>query len=244
MIVLCAGGLDPSGGAGILADARAVADLGGRPMAVATAWTAQSSRGVAAWGALPADAVRAQVAALLHDFPVAIVKVGMVGSAEVAGALADLCVGRDVVLDPVLVASVGGPLAGGDVAAALRAWLPRVRLVTPNLDEAEALAGTRDAEAAARALVAMGARAALVKGGETAVDVLCDRDSGRVERIAAAPVATDGPVHGTGCMLASAIATLLARQTPLPEAVRLAKEYVAVRIAAAAPLGTGPLRYA
>lgn len=149
--------------------------------------------------------------------------------------------GLPIVLDPVLAPTLGGTLSRPDLVDEMRNLAKHVWLITPNFDEADALVGTRDPEAAARRLCELGCRAALVKGGETAVDVLCA--DGQVE-VVAGRVVSAGFVHGTGCMLASAIATYGGAGVPLPMAVRLAKGYVARKIAAARPLGTGALRYA
>lgn len=239
--ILCIGGLDPSGGAGILADAQTVTELGARPLAVATAWTAQSSLGVAAWEALPTRAVVAQTRALLDDFAVSAVKVGMLSSAETAQALAVLLADKHkIVLDPVLAASVGGALSSPELIAVIRSWLPKITLVTPNMDEAEALVGTRDQKLAAQRLCDLRCRAALVKGSDTAVDVLFG--DGVFETIAGQSV-LGGPVHGTGCRLASAIATYLGAGVSLPVAVRLAKINLTSKIAQAQKVGSGPLRY-
>jgi hydroxymethylpyrimidine/phosphomethylpyrimidine kinase len=249
MIVLAIGGLDPSGGAGILQDARTLSDLGGRAMAVATAWTAQSSRGVEAWGAIAPEATGRQIGAVLADFPVRAVKVGMLGTAAHAGVIADALRGRGlpVVLDPVLAASVGGSLARPDLVEALRRILSIARVVTPNLDEAEALAGrpVRDVAAmieAGRRLVGDGAAAALIKGGHLAEprDVLVDTD-GVLEL--SGPRVSEGPVHGTGCVLASALAFFLASGMTARQAAALARDHLLRRLAQAERLGGGPLAY-
>jgi len=250
MIVLCIGGLDPSGGAGILQDVRTVEDLGGRAMAAATAWTAQSSQGLREWGPLPPDATARQIRSALDDFPVRAVKIGMVGTAAHGTAIFEALGERSlpVVLDPVLAASVGGGLAAADLVGALRRWLPRVAVVTPNLDEAEALLGrpVRDVAAmidAGRQLVAEGAGAALVKGGHLVGDprdVLVDAD-GVVEL--GGPRLGDAPVHGTGCALASALAFYLASGLPVRKASSLARDHLVRRLGSARRVGIGPLAY-
>jgi hydroxymethylpyrimidine/phosphomethylpyrimidine kinase len=250
MIVLAIGGLDPSGGAGILQDARTIEDLGGRAMVAATAWTAQSSRGVTAWEPVAPAVLRAQVDAVLGDFDVRAVKIGMVGAAANAEALADVLQGRNlpIVLDPVLAASLGGALGGPDVVAALRALLPRVRVVTPNLDEAEALAGRpartiEEMAVAARELLAGGAAAAMTKGGHLdgdPCDVLADAEG--VLELRGSRIGT-APVHGTGCVLASALAFHLAAGLDVRCAAALARDHLRRRLERAVRLGAGPLAH-
>jgi len=250
MIVLAIGGLDPSGGAGILQDARTIEDLGGRAMAVATAWTAQSSGGLAAWAPLPPEAVARQLHAVLSDFEVAAVKIGMLGSAAHADVVLEPLRGRGlpIVVDPVLAASIGGALADPALLSTLVRLLPFVSVVTPNLDEATALLGrpVRDADAmrdAARKLVDMGAAAALVKGGHLPGDprdMLADADG--VVEIGGERVGA-GPVHGTGCVLSSALALFLASGLPVRRAVALARDHLLRRLRRAEHLGGGPLGY-
>jgi len=250
MVVLSIGGLDPSGGAGILQDSLTIQDLGGRAMAVSTAWTVQSSRGVQGWDPVPPDSVARQVRAVLDDFPVSAVKIGMIGTGAHADALARTLAERalPVVLDPVLRASLGGALGDVSLAEGIRRLLPVSRLVTPNLDEAGALLGhpVRDLDgmaAAAAELVRMGAQAALVKGGHLAgdpSDVLADAEG--VTEFAGERVG-DGVVHGTGCVLSSAIGFFLASGLPVRRAVGLARDYLTRRLRGAKHVGKGPLAY-
>ena len=233
-VLVCAG-LDPSGGAGLVADLEALAAAGATGWAVATALTAQGPRGARA--AVPAtpEMLVAQVEALLdgaRERPRA-VKTGMLGSAENAAALAALLGRRPLarvplVVDPVLAASSGLPLLEtGDARTALDALLARAALATPNWPELESLAGRRlgSEEEAVRAARALPSRAVLVKGGHRAgapVDLLVE--ARRVTRYAGRRRA--GTARGTGCRLASAIAGLLARGASLDEAVRGAKRLV------------------
>jgi hydroxymethylpyrimidine/phosphomethylpyrimidine kinase len=228
--VLVLAGLDPSGGAGLLADAEAVRESGARPLCVATALTVQTSRAARNFAPVPAALVEQQARALLEEEPVAAVKLGMLATpALAAAALAIAGEARvPLVVDPVLRASSGAPLFDGDARAA---YLPLFAgaVVTPNLGEAAALLGLAAPPAdvasmaeAARALVALGARAALVKGGHLegeAVDVLCE--GAALHELRAARLAAGA--RGTGCRLASALAARLALGDSLLGAARFAK---------------------
>jgi hydroxymethylpyrimidine/phosphomethylpyrimidine kinase len=240
--LLVISGLDPTGGAGFLADARVAAEHGARVVGVITASTIQDTAGVRAALPLPPEHVGDALAALLSDVEVDAVKIGMLGDARTAATVARALAATraPVVWDPVLRASRGAALLAGDVEEAAAALLPEARLVTPNVDEARALTGLSDLEAAGRALVARGARAALVKGGhlpgDRSPDVLVDGD--RVE-VLDAPRLDAGPLHGTGCVLSTAIAARLARGEPLAVAARGAKAYLAEKIAGALAIGRG-----
>ncbi len=236
--VLILAGLDPSGGAGLLADADAVRAAGARPLCVATALTAQTTRRMHGFQPL-APALALQTAdALLEEEPIRAIKVGMLGTPAMARAVAELLAraALPAVVDPVLAASSGAALFQGGPAAARAAysllWVHAV--VTPNAPEARVLldlpeepADVDALEGAARELVRRGAKAALVKGGHAAgpeaVDVLCAGDA--CERLSAPRVAGAG-ARGTGCRLASALAAGLALGKPLPEAARVAKQLV------------------
>ena len=236
--VLVLAGLDPSGGAGLLADAEAIRASGARPLCIATALTAQTTRRLHGFQPL-APALALQTArALLEEEPVRAVKVGMVGTPAMAAAIAGLLADARLpaVVDPVLTASSGTALFQGGAAAAVSAYsaLWPHAVLTPNAPEARVLLGLpeepRDPEAlerAARELVRRGAKAALVKGGHgegaEAVDVLCMGES--CERLRATRVPGPG-ARGTGCRLASALASGLALGKPLSEAARAAKELV------------------
>lgn len=236
MKVLAAAGLDPSGGAGLLADAAALAWVGAEAYGVVTALTAQGARGAVAVEPVDPAFLAAQIDALLDggERPRAL-KTGMLGSAGNAALLADRfarppLARLPLVVDPVLAASSGLPLLdtrGRPPLEALSPLLERATLATPNWPELEALSGRplrgeAEAVAAARALPA---RAVLVKGGHrdgAPVDLLVrgrqvDRFPGRRR---------PGTARGTGCRLASAVAGLLARGLPLAEAVRRAKRLV------------------
>jgi hydroxymethylpyrimidine/phosphomethylpyrimidine kinase len=247
--VLTVAGSDSGGGAGIQADLKTMLALGVHGMSVLAAVTAQNSLGVQGYWELPAEAVRAQLASVLRDIGVDAVKTGMLASTglvqTVAGELAGLAV--PVVVDPVSVSKHGDPLLSPDALDALRTeLLPVATLVTPNLHEAAQLAGVKvedeaDLRRAAEALLALGPRAVLVKGGHLgsgsdAVDLLWD---GATEHVFRSPRYDNRHTHGTGCTLASAIASRLACGDALPAAVAAAKEYVTGAVAAGFPLGAG-----
>ncbi|WP_313074298.1 bifunctional hydroxymethylpyrimidine kinase/phosphomethylpyrimidine kinase [Melaminivora sp.] len=248
--VLSIAGSDSGGGAGIQADLKTFAALGCYGMTAITAITAQNTRGVAAIHGVPPGMLRAQIDAVAGDIGVDAVKIGMLHSPEVVAEVA-AAIRRHglphVVLDPVMVATSGDRLIAEETVDALvRELFPLAEVVTPNLDEAGWLLGRNiDSEAqlgdAADALLALGARAALVKGGhlpgDRVVDLLACRP-GEHERLEAARIATPNG-HGTGCTLSSAIAAHLALGESLPSAVRLARGYILRAIAAGAQVRTG-----
>ena len=241
-LVIVAGGVDPSGGAGLAADVEALLAVGARPRPVATALTVQGPAGALGFEAVAARLVMAQVEGLYRGRGArpSAVKVGMLGNGAVAAALARLVAdgplsGLPLVVDPVLRASSGLTLLRDPgrrgVVALLSPLLARATLLTPNRPELELLAGApegsleRDDDAAVEAARALGCGAVLVKGGHRAgepVDLLVQgrrvvRFTGRRRR---------GSARGTGCRLASAAAGLLARGASLEEAVRGAKKVV------------------
>jgi hydroxymethylpyrimidine/phosphomethylpyrimidine kinase len=255
-VTLTIAGFDPSGGAGIVADVQTFVAFGCYPVGAITSLTFQNTTGVSGAAHQPADAVRAQVLPLIADFPVAGVKTGMLPTRAVVAEVARLLCETElrtamVVVDPVVRSTSGHDLIDADALAALkRELLPRARLITPNIPEAELLTGLRVADeagmrAAARALRALGARAVLIKGGHLAGDAndLLD-DEGAVQMFRAPRVAT-GATHGTGCTLAAAITACLAQGLSLPEAVRAAKRFVTAAIRHAPQLGHGarPLKH-
>lgn len=234
--VLVLAGLDPSGGAGLLADAEAVRAAGGRPLCVATALTVQSNRRARSFRVVEPALVCAQAFALLDDEEIAAVKVGMIGNAAGAAAVVEIAAraGVPLIVDPVLAASSGASLFEGTLGQARAAYAPllvRAALVTPNLSEAQALLelpaapnGPDSMEAAGRALVAQGAQAALVKGGHLGGDPLDVLVSAAGVQRWTAPRLPGG--RGTGCRLASAIAAGLARGLPLAAAVEGGRAFV------------------
>ncbi|HVF04593.1 MAG TPA: bifunctional hydroxymethylpyrimidine kinase/phosphomethylpyrimidine kinase [Frankiaceae bacterium] len=243
--VLTIAGSDSGGGAGIQADLKTFLAFGVHGMSALTAVTAQNSVGVHGWWPLPVEAVRAQVRAVVDDIGVDAVKLGMLGTAEVAEAVAESLAGvtAPIVVDPVCVSKHGDSLLSPDALAVLRdRVIPLATVVTPNLDEVAELTGVRVSgadglAAAATAVHALGARWTLVKGGHLegeAVDLLWP--SG--ERYSA-PRLDNRHTHGTGCTLASAIAARLALGDDVPAAVRAAKEYVTGALGAGFRLGAG-----
>ncbi len=250
--VLSIAGSDSGGGAGIQADLKTFAALGCYGMTAITALTAQNTRGVRGIHAVPADFLRAQIEAVVEDIGVDAVKLGMLHSPEVVEVVAwaiDRYGLTNVVFDPVMVATSGDRLIQGDTVQRLVGELfPRVRVVTPNLDEAALLIGRSidgvdGLERAAGDLLALGAPAVLLKGGhlqgEEVVDVLAE--TGRPpQRFGSARIASRN-LHGTGCTLSSAIAAFLALGRTLPEAVQQARGYLlgAMRAGADVQVGTG-----
>ncbi len=248
-IALTIAGSDSGGGAGIQADLKTFHQFGVFGTSVIVAITAQNTRGVTAVHAVPLATVDAQLAALAADLPPAAVKSGMLASAALVATVAD-GIARfrfpHYVCDPVMVATSGDRLLDADAVRTVRErLLPLATLVTPNLDEAALLAeqpvaSPGDMEAAGRALVRMGARAALIKGGHLAgheiVDVLVT--AGGTERFRRERLATTS-THGTGCTLSAAVTAALALGRPLREAIAAALDYVHRAIAGAPGLGGG-----
>ena len=245
--VLTIAGSDSGGGAGIEADIKTISALGGYACTAITAVTAQNTTGIYGVHVLPAEFVALSIATVLGDIGADAIKIGMLAEPEIAEAVAHaLPEAIPLVLDPVLVASSGAQLLSPAAVAVLRARLiPRASLVTPNLPEAAALTGlavasVADAETAGRALLAMGAKAVLVKGGhgagETLTDVLVQPE--RVERFTHRRIAGVGG-HGTGCALAAGIATGLGQGMPLAAAVARAERYLQAALAASPGLGKG-----
>jgi len=229
--VLVLAGLDPSGGAGLLADAEAVRALGARPFCVATALTVQTTRAARRYVAVDSALIRDSIAALLEEEDIRAVKVGMVGNAANARAIRVALPARiPLVVDPVLAASSGAPLFEGAPEHLLE--LARGAVLTPNIPEAEALlAGPADA----RKLLQLGPQAVLLKGGHLQgppVDVLATPSG--IEELAAPRIPVSG--RGTGCRLASGIAAGLARGLPLREAVMAAREHVRRYLQALVPV--------
>ncbi|MDE3173010.1 MAG: bifunctional hydroxymethylpyrimidine kinase/phosphomethylpyrimidine kinase [Gemmatimonadota bacterium] len=249
--VLTIAGSDPSGGAGIQADLRTFAALGAFGCAVPAVLTVQNTVEITGVHVVPATLTRRQLDALFADVEIAAVKIGMLGSARVAGVVADALARhapRFVVVDPVLRGSTGARLATRDLARALtRELAPLATVVTPNAAEAAALlrgdaVRTADeARAAARSLVEHGWRAALVTGGHLddrrwSVDVLAAGRGVRELRVRRVP----GPgAHGTGCTLSSAIAAYLARGRGLAASCSAAQRFTAESIARSRRLRVG-----
>jgi hydroxymethylpyrimidine/phosphomethylpyrimidine kinase len=247
-LLICAG-LDPSGGAGLIADVRVTSALGARPNGIVTALTVQNTTGVVDCQACDPDFVGHQLAFLLTDLEVKAVKIGMIGSTAIAKAIANALhlTAAPVVWDPILYPSRGDVALTdslfGDALSALR---PHLTLVTPNARELAFITNLpvtdlASAEAAGRALAQRLDCAVLVKGGhlgtDEAVDVLL---AGSTREELRAPRIRDGEhVHGTGCALSAAIAAYLAAGRELVDACRLAKDFVSDRVASPARPGRG-----
>ncbi|WP_432055568.1 bifunctional hydroxymethylpyrimidine kinase/phosphomethylpyrimidine kinase [Streptomyces sp. bgisy022] len=245
--VLTVAGSDSGGGAGIQADLKTMLALGVHGMSVLTAVTAQNSLGVQGAWELPVEAVRAQYRSVVDDIGVQAVKTGMLASAELVGAVAELIAGTDVpaVVDPVGVSKHGDALLAASALDSVRTeLLPAATVATPNLDEVEQLTGVRvraeeEMRRAADAVLEFGPRWVVIKGGHLrgeAVDLLTD---GTEEHWLRAPRHDNRHTHGTGCTLASAIASELAKGRTVPEAVAGAKAYVTGALAAGFALGGG-----
>ncbi len=253
-IAVTIAGSDSGGGAGLEADLKTFSALGVYGAVIVTAVTAQNTKGVFGIHAVPADFVAAQIDAVFADLDIAAVKIGMLGTTaaiDVVAAALDRYRPRNVVLDPVMVATSGERLLHADAVSRLRALMARVRVVTPNLPEASALLDLPqardegDMRAQAQSLLQLGAAAVLIKGGHLedtpgggreSVDLLVE--AGGCVRLTAPRVATKN-TPGTGCTLAAALAAGLAKGFPLEKAAREAKDYVSAAIAAADRLGVG-----
>ncbi|MEQ8934532.1 MAG: bifunctional hydroxymethylpyrimidine kinase/phosphomethylpyrimidine kinase [Amphiplicatus sp.] len=255
--VLIIAGSDPSGGAGIQADIKTVTMLGGYAAAAITSLTVQNTLGVKSVHPVAPSVIRDQIAAVLEDIGADAIKIGMIGEAAAAEAIAEAletqAKGVPVILDPVLAATSGGALAAPEMVPLLmKRLLPLAALVTPNADEAAALTGLAmrgedNLAAAAARLVEAGAQAALVKGGHlegaTVSDALVD---GAGVRFFRNPRIDTSSTHGTGCTLASAVSTGVAQGMPLAASVERAVAFVRAAMRAAPGLGGGhgPLGHA
>lgn len=246
--ILSIAGSDPSGGAGIQADIKAISANGGYAMAAITALTAQNTQGVTGVQMIAPAFVAQQITALRDDIRIHAVKIGMLGTSETVAAVFNALAGLDapVVLDPVMVAKGGERLLRTDAVTALRAALAQAHVITPNLPEAADLLECTEAasetamEDQARALLALGPGAVLLKGGHlpggASPDLLATADG---------MLWLPGPrhptqrTHGTGCTLSSALATLLGHGIPVAQAAIRAKAYVARAIATAEALSVG-----
>ncbi len=247
-VALTIAGLDPSGGAGVIADIKTFTAFDCFATAAITSLTFQNTLSVRGAVHQTAATVRAQVLPLIEDFDVASVKTGMLPTVEVIAEVARLFRETTLpapVVDPVIRSTSGDDLIDDAALNALvKALIPLARVVTPNIPEAERITGLRitneqDMREAARVMRNKGARAVLVKGGHLAgeaIDVL--DDEGRVTIFHGARIETKN-THGTGCTLAAAIAACLAHELDLENAVEAAKRFVADAIRHAPQLGHG-----
>jgi len=254
--ILTIAGSDSSGGAGIQADLKAMLALGGYGMSAITALTAQNTLGVTGIHAVPPEMVRKQIEAVLEDPGVDAIKTGMLLNREIIAAVADVLATVPeipLVLDPVMVATSGARLIDEDAQETLVSrLLPRATLLTPNLPETEALAGFTITDGASlhragEVIHGLGAKAVLIKGGhamtEDAIDQLFDGNTWHTFR---SPRVATTCGHGTGCTLASAIATRLGQGRALTDAIEDAKRYLTGALEQAWPeftQGSGPLNH-
>ncbi|MDJ0975352.1 MAG: bifunctional hydroxymethylpyrimidine kinase/phosphomethylpyrimidine kinase [Planctomycetota bacterium] len=242
-------GSDPTGGAGLQADLKTFAAHGAIGTAVVTAVTVQDREGVHEVSPVAPDIVAAQIGAVRRTREPSGIKTGMLWSAALIEAVAGALDGYDgpLVVDPVLVATAGGALLEAEALPAMRdVLLPRARIATPNLPEAAALLGVPSIDAgseadAARALVALGPEAVLLKGGhaeggDEAVDWLATASGVEALRL---PWVEGASGHGTGCTLASALAARLALGDRVPDAAWTAKRYVHRALVGGAAIGDG-----
>ncbi|ABG33090.1 bifunctional hydroxymethylpyrimidine kinase/phosphomethylpyrimidine kinase [Roseobacter denitrificans] len=248
--VLSIAGSDPSGGAGIQADIKAISANGAFAMNAITALTAQNTQGVSGIHLIPPAFVQAQIKAIFDDIRVDAVKIGMIANAVIAAAVADALQGHGdipIVLDPVMIAKGGAALLEPEAVDTLRcALLPIATVLTPNLPEAAHLLGTDiaktrdDMAKQGAALCALGPKATLMKGGhlEGSESPDCLVTAETVTWFDAQRTATQN-THGTGCTLSSALAAQLAKGHPPAKAASAAKSYVAQAIAAADALSVG-----
>jgi hydroxymethylpyrimidine/phosphomethylpyrimidine kinase len=257
-IALSIAGSDPSGGAGIQADLKTFSALGVYGAAAIASLTAQNTKGVTGVHQVPAEFISAQIDAVLGDLAVGAVKIGMMGSQPAIEAIAKSLLrwsAKNVVLDPVMIATSGDRLLEPGAVEALRTTLiPLALIVTPNLPEAAALLNESVATAEdaiieqGRRILAFGSHTVLIKGGHgegpDSVDYLVSENN--VMRLASKRIATNN-THGTGCSLSSAIAAGLAKGEELETAVRHAKDFVSAAIAASDRLkvgsGHGPIHH-
>lgn len=238
-MVLTIAGIDPSGGAGVVADIKTIAEFGCFPAAAITSITFQNEKRVFGAEHQSAATLRAQVEPIFQDARIAAAKTGMLPTAEIVAEVARLFREEDLpapVVDPVMVSTSGHDLIGEPAFEILkRDLLPLARVVTPNIPEAERLAGfsirtEADMRRAAEAIKSLNARAVLVKGGHlsSATDILLDENGIFTEfREEFIDV---GEVHGSGCTLSAAIAANLANNLLLPDAISSAKKYLTDRI--------------
>ena len=246
--ILAIAGSDSSGGAGIQADIKTITLLSGYAMTAITAVTAQNTLGVTAVETLPPELVGAQIDACLSDIGADAVKIGMLGSPQIAAAVADRLgsLADPIVFDPVMIATSGAELADGATIAAFEPLMQLATLITPNLPELAALTGQpvgslEEVAAAADMLAQRYGCAVLAKGGHAEGDRVCDVLMDPASRAASFedPRIDTVHTHGTGCTLSSAIATLLGHGQTLEHSVRLARQYVRKALANAPGFGAG-----
>jgi hydroxymethylpyrimidine/phosphomethylpyrimidine kinase len=246
--VLIIAGSDSGGGAGVQADIKAVTAMGGYAATAITAITVQNTLGVHGVHPLPLDLIEAQARAVLDDIGADAIKTGMLGSVSVVERVAAILdtTGAPAVVDPVMIAKGGASLLDDNAVEAVKTLMvPRAAILTPNAPEAEALTGLVVADLdgqrrAGEALLVLGARAVLMKGGHvegpTVIDLLLTPTG---ETLLEGPRIETTSTHGTGCTLASAVAAGLAQGWPIETAVAEAWAYVSEAIRRAPGLGAG-----
>ncbi len=233
--ILIIAGSDSGGGAGIQADIKTVTMLGGHAMTAITAVTAQNTVGVQAVHLIPTEMVLQQIDSVVSDIGVDAIKIGMIGSAETALAVAARLehINAPVVLDPVMVATNGGVLADRETVDSLHELMGWAFVTTPNLPELDALGGEHELTLRGEML--------LIKGGHAPGDTIIDRlvgPEGEIARWEDSRIETQD-THGTGCTLASAIAAGLGHGLDLPEAITRARQFVRLALMHAPELGSG-----
>jgi hydroxymethylpyrimidine/phosphomethylpyrimidine kinase len=245
-VVLAIGGHDPSGGAGIQADSEAIAALGCHATSAITCLTVQDSCNVQHLAPVDPELLIAQAEAVLSDFSISAIKIGLIGDAAIARALAQLLErypAIPVILDPVLAAGGGTDLASEQLEQTLlEELLPQIDLLTPNSEEARRLTGLEPLDECAQALLERGCKHVLITGaheqGSMVINGLYDTNglmtNWEWERL-------PGEYHGSGCTLAAAISALLARGLTLMNAVREGQEYAWQALAHGRALGQGQL---
>ncbi len=253
--VLVVAGSDSGGGAGIQGDIKTITVLGGYASTAITALTAQNTQGVFGIHEVPVAFLEQQMRLVLEDIGADCIKTGMLHSAEVIETVANVLADYPeipLVLDPVMVAKGGAPLLQQQALEALKTRLiPRAAVITPNIPEAELLLGGEKIRAgeltkAAKALLLLGSQAVLLKGGHLEGEQVTDKLVSHANSQAFASVRINTlHTHGTGCTLASAIATGIAQGLELPDAVERARDYVheAIRTAPGLGKGHGPLNH-
>lgn len=257
--VLTIAGSDSGGGAGIQADIKAISAMGCYAASAVTAVTVQNTLGVQAVHPVPLDILEGQIEAVLSDIGADAIKIGMLHSSEVVNLVADMLERyriKNVVLDPVMVSTSGHRLIEADAVQVIkRRLIPLARVITPNLPEAEVLAGCRivsesDFDMIARRLSDGGKVSVLLKAGhldgDTLVDYLYNAEDGMMTRLSSVRVRTKN-THGTGCTLSSAFAAALARGEDLTRAAKSAKAYIEQAIISGAEYrignGHGPVNH-
>ena len=258
--VLTIAGSDSGGGAGVQADIKTISACGCYAASALTAITVQNTLGVSAVHAVPVEILEGQIDAVLSDIGADAVKIGMLHSSEVVRCvrkILDKFDAKNVVLDPVMVSTSGHRLIEEEAIASLVSdLLPRARVITPNIPEAEILLGgeklsvQKELPDAAKRLADKCGASVLLKAGhlteEKLVDIFYDVEDGKIYELPSARIHTKN-THGTGCTLSSAFASMLAKGLPLPEAAAAAKNYINDAIIAGAEYeighGFGPVKH-